>query len=302
MTSRQVSVLKSFALALAVLTAGPALAQHQVTTRTDIAYVEHDGVRLTGDLYMPRDVAKAPIVIGIHGGGWQGGSPASYRHWGPYFAKHGIGLFAIKYRLAKAGTYPKAAYDVKAAIQFVRAKAGELGADPDRIGLQGDSAGGHLASLVGLAAGEFKSEHQNAPHAAVPAGVKTVVSVYGIYDMVAQWQHDQIARPRDQISEKFLGVTPMQNRKVYFEASPLSYATVDRNRTRFLLVHGTDDDIVDKAQAEVFWTALNQAQFYSRRVILPGAGHFFSSDPHDIPGSFSGMAAPRILQFLQGQL
>jgi acetyl esterase/lipase len=302
MTSRQVSVLKSFALALAVLTAGPALAQHQVTTRSDIAYVEHDGVKLTGDLYMPRDVAKAPIVIGIHGGGWQGGSPASYRHWGPYFAKHGIGLFAIKYRLAKAGTYPKAAYDVKAAIQFVRAKAAELGADPDRIGLQGDSAGGHLASLVGLAADAFKSEHQNAPHAAVPAGVKTVVSVYGIYDMVAQWQHDQIARPRDQISEKFLGVTPMQNRKVYFEASPLSYATVDRNRTRFLLVHGTDDDIVDKAQAEVFWTALNQAQFYSRRVILPGAGHFFSSDPHDIPGSFSGMAAPRILQFLQGQL
>ena len=94
---------------------------------------------------------------------------------------------------------------MKAAIQYVRAKAGELGVDPDRIGLQGDSAGGHLASLVGIAPDAFKSEHQNAPHAAVPAGVKTVVSVYGIYDMLAQWQHDQIARPRDQISEKFLG-------------------------------------------------------------------------------------------------
>ena len=298
MTSRHV-----FAFAfVAVLAAGPASAQHQVTTRANIEYVEHDGVKLTGDLYMPKDVAKAPIVIGIHGGGWQGGSPAAYRHWGPLYAKHGIGLFAIKYRLAKAGTYPKAAYDVKAAIQFVRAKAAELGADPDRIGLQGDSAGGHLASLVGIAPDQFKSEHQNAPHAAVPAGVKTVVSFYGIYDMLAQWQHDQIARPRDQISEKFLGATPMQNRKLYFESSPVSYATIDRNRTRFLLVHGTDDDIVDKAQAEQFWTALNQAGFYSRRVILPGAGHFFSSDPHDMPGSFSGMAAPRVLQFLQGQL
>ena len=298
MTSRHV-----FAFAfVAVLAAGPASAQHQVTTRANIEYVEHDGVKLTGDLYMPKDVAKAPIVIGIHGGGWQGGSPAAYRHWGPLYAKHGVGLFAIKYRLAKAGTYPKAAYDVKAAIQFVRAKAAELGADPDRIGLQGDSAGGHLASLVGIAPDQFKSEHQNAPHAAVPAGVKTVVSFYGIYDMLAQWQHDQIARPRDQISEKFLGATPMQNRKLYFESSPISYATIDRNRTRFLLVHGTDDDIVDKAQAEQFWTALNQAGFYSRRVILPGAGHFFSSDPHDMPGSFSGMAAPRVLQFLQGQL
>lgn len=298
MTSRHV-----FALALAAaFAAGPAFAQHQVTTRSDIAYVEHDGVKLTGDLTMPKDIAKAPIVIGIHGGGWQGGSPAAYRHWGPFYAKHGIGMFAIKYRLAKAGTYPKAAYDVKAAIQFVRAKAAELGADPDRIGLQGDSAGGHLASLLGLAAGELKSEYQNAPHAAVPAGVKAVVSFYGVYDLLAQWQHDQIARPRDQISEKFLGVTPMQNRKLYFESSPISYATVDRNRTRFLLIHGTADDIVDPAQAQQFWTALNQAGFYSRRVILPGAGHFFASDPLDMPGSFSGMAAPRILQFLQGQL
>jgi acetyl esterase/lipase len=292
-----------FAFALvAACASSPALAQHQVTTRGNIEYAEHDGVKLTGELYMPRGVAKAPIVIGIHGGGWQGGSPAAYQHWGPLYAKNGIGLFAIRYRLAKAGTYPKAAYDVKAAIQFVRAKAADLGADPDRIGLQGDSAGGHLASLVGIAPDAFKSGYQNAPHAAVPATVKTVVSVYGIYDMLAQWQHDQIARPRDQISEKFLGTTPMLNRQVYFESSPISYATVDRNRTRFLLVHGTDDDIVAKSQADQFWTALNQAQFYSRRVILPGAGHFFSSDPHDMPGSYSGMAAPRILQFLQGQL
>ena len=94
----------------------------------------------------------------------------------------------------------------------------------------------------------------------------------------------------------------MQNRKLYFDASPVSYATIDRNRTRFLLIHGTADDIVDPTQAQQFWTALNQAGFYSRRVILPGAGHFFASDPHDTPGSYSGMAAPRILQFLQGQL
>ena len=80
MTSRH-----AFALALvAAFAAGPALAQHQVTTRSNVEYVEHDGVKLTGDLYMPKDVAKAPVVIGIHGGGWQGGSPAAYRHWGPY--------------------------------------------------------------------------------------------------------------------------------------------------------------------------------------------------------------------------
>jgi acetyl esterase/lipase len=291
----------AFGAALAALTA-PALAQHEVTTRTNVEYVEHDGIKLTGDLYLPKGAAKAPVIIGVHGGGWQGGSPAGYKHWGPFFAKNGYGMFAIKYRLAKTGTYPKAVYDVKSAVQFLRAKAADLGIDPERIGLQGDSAGGHLASLVALAADEFKSEYRSDPHAAVPAHVKTVVSFYGVYDLLAQWQHDQIARPRDQISEKFLGVPPTQNRKVYFEASPINYATVDRNRARFLLIHGTADDIVDYAQAQQFWTALNQAGIYSRRIVLPGAGHFFASDPLGDPGSFSGMTAPRILRFLEGQL
>jgi len=242
------------------------------------------------------------VIIGIHGGGWQGGSPAAYRHWGPYYANNGYAMFAIKYRLAKAGTYPKAVYDVKAAIQFVRAKAGELGLDPERIGLQGDSAGGHLAALAGLAADQYTSEYRSAPHAGVAANVKAVIGFYGVYDMLAQWHHDQIARPRDQISEKFLGASPMQNRKVYFEASPISYATIDRNQTRFMLVHGTADDIVDPAQTQQFWQALNQAGTYSRRIVIPGAGHFFASDPLNDPGSFSGMAAPGILRFLQGQL
>jgi acetyl esterase/lipase len=276
--------------------------QHVVVTPTDIGYVEHDGVKLTGDLYLPKGVAKTPVVIAIHGGGWQGGSPASYQHWGPYLARNGYGMFAIKYRLAKPGIYPKAVYDVRAAIQFVRARAAEFGFDPDRIGLWGDSAGGHLAALAGLAADTYTAEYREDPHAAVAVNVKAVVGFYGVYDMLAQWHHDQIARPRDQIAEKFLGASPMQNRKLYFESSPISYATIDRNKTSFMLVNGTADDIVDPAQSQQFWEALNQAGIYSRRIVIPGAGHFFSSDPHDEPGSFSGLAAPRVLRFLQERL
>ncbi len=288
-----------FAATMTILGVGSAVAQYDVATQSNVEYAVHDGVKLTGELYLPKGLPKAPVIVAMHGGGWQGGSPASFRYWGPYLAKHGYGMFAIRYRLAKAGTYPKAVYDVKAAVQFIRAKSGELGADPERIGLWGDSAGGHLASLTGLAADQFTASYQDAPHAKVPATVKTVVSFYGVYDMLGQWQHDQIARPRDQIAEKFLGTTPMQNRKIFFEASPISYATVDRNRTRFLLIHGTDDDIVDPAQAQQFWQALNQAGFYSRRIVLPGTGHFFASDPFEKePASPGAISAPRILRFL----
>jgi acetyl esterase/lipase len=100
-----------------------------------------------------------------------------------------------------------------------------------------------------------------------------------VYDMLAQWQHDQIARPGDQVTEKYLGASPMQNRRVYFDSSPMSYATTDRTRARFLLIHGTADDVVDPTtQSQTFQNALSQAGIYVRRFGIPGAGHFWASD------------------------
>lgn len=304
-------------LVLAVMAAGgvstQTLAQGQtygVTVQADVGYVEHDGVKLSGDLYLPKGLDKAPLLIAVHGGGWQVGAPAFYRHWGPLFAKHGYALFAIRYRLSKPGakTYPGAVYDVKAAVQFGRANAAQLGIDPDRIGLIGDSAGAHLVSLVALAGDEpsFSTDYRGDPHAATPANVKAVIGFYGVYDMQAQWMHDQITRPRDQITEKFLGVSPMQSRRTYFDASPLSYATVDKNettRTRFLLIYGTDDDIVDpQTQSVAFLTALKQAGFFARTIVVPGSGHFWASDPVEEAGSYGAAAAPQMLRFLQGGL
>ena len=281
-----------------------------VTARSNVEYVEHDGVKLTGDLYLPKGLDKAPVLIAVHGGGWQVGSPVFYRHWGPFLAKNGVAVFAVRYRLSKPGakSYPGAVYDVKAAVQFVRANAAQLGVDPDRIGMVGDSAGAHLVSLVALAGDEplFSTEYRNDPHAATPANVKAVIGFYGVYDMQAQWHHDQIARPRDQITEKFLGASPMQSRRTYFDASPLSYATVDKNektRTRFLLIYGTNDDIVDpQTQSQAFLTALKQAGFFVRTIVVPGSGHFWASDPIEEPGSYGGQAAPQMLRFLQSGL
>jgi acetyl esterase/lipase len=300
-------------LALTALIALSAAAQAQpfsVNVRTDVQYVEHDGTKLVGDLYLPAGRDKSPVIVAAHGGGWQVGSRASYRHWGPYLAKHGIGVFAINYRLSKPGvkTFPAAVYDVKAAVQFVRANAAQLGADPERIGLMGDSAGAHLAALVALAGDEplFSTEYRNAPHAATLSNVKTVIGFYGVYDMQAQRHHDQLARPRDQITEKFIGAPPMASRRAYFDASPLSYTTTDkreRTGTRFLLIHGTNDDIVDpKTQGEVFLNALKQSGFFARTIVVPGSGHFWASDPVEEPGSYGAQAAPQMLRFLQAGL
>jgi dipeptidyl aminopeptidase/acylaminoacyl peptidase len=96
----------------------------------------------------------------------------------------------------------------------------------------------------------------------------------------------------------------MQNRRIYFEASPISYATTDHNRVRFLLIHGTDDDVVDPAsQSGAFMTALGQAGFFVRRIVIPGAGHFWTSDPFESePRSYNALTVPRLLRFLESSL
>jgi acetyl esterase/lipase len=297
-------LLSLAALATIFVAGGASAMEYEMVNKSDIVFAEHDGVKLVGDLYLPKGRAKAPVLVAIHGGGWQVGNRQFYRYWGLFLARAGYAVFAIDYRLGKPGVYPAAVYDAKAAVQFVRAKAAEFDLDPDRIGLVGDSAGAHLAAQVALAGDQYTSAYRDDANTAVPANVKCVVGFYGVYDMMAQWTHDLTTRPNDKIVEKFLGASPMQNRRVYFDASPISYATVDHNQVRFLLIHGTDDDIVEPpTQSGAFLTALTQSGFFVRRIIIPGAGHFWSSDPFESePHSYSATAIPRLMRFLESSL
>ncbi|HEV2201777.1 MAG TPA: alpha/beta hydrolase [Bryobacteraceae bacterium] len=294
--------------ALAAGAATVALAQdlREVETRRDMTYATHDGAELKGDYYVPKAAGKYPVTIAVHGGGWEVGSKTAYRYWGPYLAQRGIALYAIDYRLAKPDrpSYPGAVQDIRAAIQFVKSKAADLKADPEHVGLIGDSAGSHLVALTALAADKtpFAGAYPGDPYPNVSAAVKAVVAAYGVYDMAQQWNHDQLSRPRDNIAEKFLGKAPMDDRRLYFEASPMSYATRANNQTSFLLTWGTADDIVDPHQSEAFILALKQAEFFVRPVPVQAAPHFWMGDPLDDPRGNVTFAAPQILRFLQTRL
>ncbi len=271
-----------------------------VKVLNDIPFAGGGGAELLGDLYMPEGVPSAPVLVAVHGGGWQIGNRMFYLHWGPYLARHGIVVFAIEYRLTKPGAkaYPDAVRDVRGAVGFIRDNAGRYGLDPERIGLMGDLAGAHLSALVALAGNE-PAFAPGAGAAAEHIAAKVVVGFYGVYDTAAQWQHDLTVRPRDNITEKFLGAALYADRRVYFESSPISYATADKNTTRFLLLHGTEDDVVDaQTQSQAFALALKQAGFFVRTVVIPGAGHFFLTDPVD-DTSHGGFAGPRVVRFLK---
>ena len=253
----------------------------------DIMYAQRGETGMTLDIYAPEGAEAFPLVIFVHGGGWQAGDKASGAVWGQYLAQRGIGLAAVKYRLAMAGkAYPEALEDIREALAFLRKGADSMGCDPRRIGLFGGSAGAQLVALAGLTGKDATA-------------VKLVVCGYGIYDMLTQWEHETKMRPRNNLVETYLGAPPMDDRRLYFEASPLSHAISANRRVKFLLTWGLQDDVVEPSQSLTFMRALEQAGFFARSLVLPEAGHYWLSDPIDEPHSFSGRFAPTLLRFLQ---
>ena len=277
----------------------------EVQVRPALTYATHDGVALLGDLYVPKGAGPFPALVALHGGGWVQGVRSVYQYWGRHLAARGYALFAISYRLAKPGqkTFPHAVQDALAAVQFVRGSAKEFKLDPDRIGLMGASAGANIAGLAALGRARFEGAYGQDAHAAMSAHVKVLVGVYGVYDALEMWQRYACVSPRENNIESFIGAAPMDDRRLYFDASPISYANYANNQIPVFLVCGTEDDLVNRqAQTDAFLLALKQAGFFVRPCIVPGAGHYFMNDPIDEPTSFTAFVAPRLLRFLAEKL
>ncbi len=281
--------------------------QGQIETRMGLTYATHDGVALAGDLYLPKGGGPFPILVGVHGGGWVQGVRGQFQHWGKWLAEQGVALFAISYRLAKPGqkTFPHAVQDALAAIQFVRGNAKDWNVAPDRVGIFGHSAGGNIGALAALAGCEapFAGGYPQDQFAKESTEVKVFCGVYGVYDLVEMWQKYNAHSPLQNNISLFFGAPLYENRKLYFEGSPINYALTANNKVAVHLSVGTEDDLVDRrAHTDAFVTALKQAGFFVRTTILQGAPHYWGSDPIDEPGSFPGFLAPRLLRFLAEKL
>ena len=278
----------------------------EIEIRPNLTYATHDSVALGGDLYLPKRAGPHPVLIGVHGGGWVQGARSAFQYWGRYFAARGVALFAVTYRLAKTGqkTFPHAVQDVLAAVQYVRGNAKEYGLAPDRVGIFGHSAGGNLGALASLAGRTplFANGYPQDQFAKESTEVKVFAGLYGVYDLAQMWQVYNLQSPGNNNIEKFLGASLVDNRQIYFDGSPISYALAANNKIAVHLSVGTEDDLVDRRfHTDAFVMALKQAGFFVRTVVIPGAGHFFTTDPVDAT-SFGGFAGPRVLRFLKDAL
>ncbi len=128
-----------------------AAAQNTYTTHTNLSYVDDGNVSHKLDLYVPNGAASpVPLIVWIHGGGWQSGDKQLGQNSHPLrYARMGYAVASINYRLSDEAIFPAQIYDCKAAVRWLRATAARYNLDPTRFGAWGQSAGAHLASLLG---------------------------------------------------------------------------------------------------------------------------------------------------------
>src|SRR5439155_1736844 len=159
------------------------VANAAVVRRIDVAHA--GGVPLRFDHYRPRKVAgAAPAVVFVHGGAWMHGDPSQAAGNALHLARRGIATISLSYRLAPAHRFPAPLDDVRHGLRWVRAHAGELGIDPERLALLGLSAGAHLALLAHVARGVPELAPDLPPELGdVPEDVRAVVVHYGPFDL-----------------------------------------------------------------------------------------------------------------------
>ena len=223
------------------------------------------------DLYLPNNLAagkRAPAVLIIHGGGWTGGDKGAAReiNIGTNLARNGYIAMSINYALASKtkSTWPQNLHDCKTAVRWLRANASRLKINPDRIGVIGGSAGGHLTAMVALTGPEDGLDPRG-PYAEFSCRVQCAVDLYGPAELKDWHDLDMLGKPRNDAPE------------LYRLASPTTYA--DRTDPPLLILHGTADKTVPVAQSEVFAAALKKAGVEHELVIIPDAPHTFHLQP-----------------------
>lgn len=280
---KQTRILIGWVVVLAAFAASAQTPQ-EVTFEKDVVYGRSGDVDLKMDLAKPATGAGPfPALVCIHGGAWHAGDKAAYEPFVRQFAAAGYVAAAVGYRFAPAHKWPAQIEDVKCAVRFLRAHAKELNIDPGRIGAMGDSAGGHLALLLGLMDPKDGLEGTGG-HPEQSSKAQAVVNFYGPTDMrtwspLPQGEKDFQGwfgpGGSQTLLESFTG-TSDRKAPVMAQVSPVTF--IDKHDPPVLTFHGTKDPVVQFEQGQLLHKALEEAGVSQKLVTLEGEGHGFGGE------------------------
>lgn len=262
----------------------PANTDHIKRKLLDIPYA-HLSPAQRLDIYLPDEgEGPFPVILSIHGGAFMMGDKADVQLL-PFLEglKRGYAVVAVNYRLSWEARFPALIHDVKAAVRWIRANAGRYHLDPARIAAWGGSAGGYLASMLGVSAGIPEIEDLNLGNPEQPCSVQVVVAWFGPTDFgkmdeqLAEWglaspelqPHDAPDSPESLLLGDPLSEVPEHVQ----EANPETY--IRPGAPPFLLQHGTRDVLVPPLQSIHFAEKLAEVLGGDRVTLelLEGAGH-----------------------------
>ncbi|MBY0527387.1 MAG: alpha/beta hydrolase fold domain-containing protein [Gemmataceae bacterium] len=219
----------------------------------DVAYYEGDDADANKhklDLYLPNGHKDYPVLFFVHGGSWRGGDRKQYGPLGNVFAKNGVGVVAISYRLSPKVQHPEHSKDVARAFAWTHKNIAKHGGKSDQIFVSGHSAGGHLAALLATDQTYLRA------HKLELSNIKGVIAMSGVYVLVA-----------NRIFESAFG----KDEEVVKNAAPIKH--VKENLCPFCLIYADKDFTTLDAMAEQFCKELKSCKCEAQTIKMPDRTH-----------------------------
>lgn len=261
------SLLATFAIAVALV--ANVHAAEGVTITPDVVYGHKDGLALTFDVFQPESDANGAGVLFMVSGGW-------VSHWFPPenaaklfqpLVDKGFTVFAVRHGSSPRYVIPEAVEDVRRSVRFIRQNAERFGVDPERLGVYGGSAGGHLSLVLGTASDNGRPGDKDATLRSSDR-VAAVVAYFPPSDL------DTLITDLGDRAQRYPALEfDVSKRGDY---SPLGHASPDDPPT--LLIHGDRDDLVPIAHSRKMLAAFKEQGVTAELIVIEGAGHGFRGD------------------------
>jgi len=276
-------------LALAGLVAEPCLARAddvEYTRTRDVIYGRKFGTALTMDVFTPKKNAKGVGLIAVVSGGWFSNTDAILPAFYKPFLNRGYTVFAVVHGSQPKYTLPEIVQDINRSVRFIRFHAKDYAIDPDRLGIFGGSAGGHLSLMQGTAgdAGDPKAKD---PVERMSSRVQAVACFFPPTDFLNWGAKEKEMINRDfqpafnaaidyhELDKKTGLIVPITDekklREISAQVSPITHVTADSPPT--LIIHGDKDNLVPLQQSEGIMAKFKEVGVDAKLIVKKGEGH-----------------------------
>lgn len=234
------------------------------TSQLNVVYTKVGDWEGKMDIYLPKSDKPTPVLINIHGGGWNKGSKESQTGFNTFF-KAGFAVANIAYRLSGQATAPAAVEDARCALLYLIKNAAALNIDKSKIVVMGGSAGGHLALMTGMLGNDHRFDGNCKGVEGV--NVAAIIDKYGITDV---WDWGYGPNKTSRSAKQWLGQYE-KDQNFAATVSPMTY--VNKANPPIYMVHGDADPTVPYQQSVDFYKKLQEAGVKSKFTTVPGGLH-----------------------------